>query len=53
MAPKKKKDAKNLVNALYNILIEKDASLIEINPLVLNEKHKFISTLKYLIINRI
>ena len=37
-----KKDAKNLVNALYNILIEKDASLIEINPLVITKQKQLI-----------
>ena len=33
-----KKDAENLLNALYNILIQKDASLIEINPLVITKQ---------------
>ncbi len=37
-----KKDAKNLLNALYNILIQKDASLIEINPLVITKQKKLI-----------
>ena len=37
-----KKDAKNLVNALFNILISKDASLIEINPLVITKQKKLI-----------
>ena len=37
-----KKEAKNLVNALYNILIQKDASLIEINPLVLTKQKKLL-----------
>ena len=37
-----KKDAKNLVNALYNILIQKDASLIEINPLVITKQKKLL-----------
>ena len=36
------KDAENLVNALYNILISKDASLIEINPLVITKQKKLI-----------
>tara|TARA_B100001996_G_scaffold287701_1_gene227962 strand:- start:135 stop:959 length:825 start_codon:yes stop_codon:yes gene_type:complete len=35
-----KKDAIKLVNALYNILIQKDASLIEINPLVITKQKK-------------
>ncbi len=34
--------AKNLVKSLYRIIIEKDASLIEINPLVLTKKNKLI-----------
>ncbi len=37
-----KKDAENLVNALFNILISKDASLIEINPLVITKQKKLI-----------
>ena len=37
-----KKDGKKLVDALYNILIEKDASLIEINPLVITKQNKLI-----------
>ena len=37
-----KKEAKNLVNALYNILIQKDASLIEINPLVLTKQKNLV-----------
>jgi len=37
-----KKDAKNLLNALYNILIQKDASLIEINPLIITKQKKLI-----------
>ncbi len=36
------KDAKNLVNALFNILINKDASLIEINPLIITKQKKLI-----------
>ena len=32
-----KKEAKKIVNAMYNILIKKDASLIEINPLIINK----------------
>ncbi len=34
--------AKNLVKSLYRIIIEKDASLIEINPLILTKKNKLI-----------
>ena len=37
-----KKDAENLVNALFNILVSKDASLIEINPLVITKQKKLI-----------
>ncbi len=37
-----KKDAEKLVNALYNILITKDASLIEINPLIITKQKKLI-----------
>jgi len=37
-----KKDAKKLLNALYNILIQKDASLIEINPLVITKQKKLV-----------
>jgi len=37
-----KKDAENLVNALFNSLISKDASLIEINPLVITKQKKLI-----------
>jgi len=34
--------ASNLIKSLYNIIIEKDASLIEINPLIINDKDKLI-----------
>ena len=34
--------AKNLVKSLHRIIIEKDASLIEINPLILTKKNKLI-----------
>ncbi len=37
-----RQDAENLLDALYNILIQKDASLIEINPLVLTKQKKII-----------
>ena len=37
-----KKDAKNLVNALYQILLKKDASLVEINPLIITKKKKLL-----------
>jgi len=37
-----KKDAAELVKSLYKILIEKDASLIEINPLIITEDKKLV-----------
>ena len=39
---KQKIEGKKLVNALYNILIQKDASLIEINPLIINTKDNLL-----------
>ena len=36
------KDANKLINALYKILLEKDASLIEINPLIITKDGKLI-----------
>jgi len=39
---KQKAEGKKLVNALYNILIQKDASLIEINPLIINKKDNLL-----------
>ena len=38
----KKKEAELLINAIYKILIEKDANLIEINPLILNDEDKIL-----------
>ena len=32
----------NLIKSLYNIILEKDASLIEINPLIINDQNKLI-----------
>ena len=41
--PDQKKNAENLLNALFNSLINKDASLIEINPLVITkQKNSFV-----------
>ena len=40
--PSQKKDAENLLNAMFNTLISKDASLIEINPLVITKQKKLI-----------
>ena len=37
-----KKDAIKLLSAMYNILIQKDASLIEINPLIITKQKKLI-----------
>ena len=34
-----KKTAENLIKSLYNIIIEKDASLIEINPLIITKSN--------------
>ena len=37
-----KKEANNLVQSLFKILIEKDATLIEINPLIITKQNKLI-----------
>ena len=37
-----KNTASNLIKSLYRIILEKDASLIEINPLIINDKKKLI-----------
>ena len=37
-----KKVASNIVNSLYKIIIKKDASLIEINPLIITKSNKLI-----------
>ena len=37
-----KKIASNLIKSLYNIIMEKDASLIEINPLIITKSNKLI-----------
>ena len=37
-----KKTAENLIRSLYRIIVEKDASLIEINPLVITKKGNLI-----------
>ena len=39
---KTKVEAYNLIKALYKILIQKDASLIEINPLIINKNEKVL-----------
>jgi succinyl-CoA synthetase beta subunit len=37
-----KKTASDLIKSLYNIIMEKDASLIEINPLIITKSNKLI-----------
>ena len=37
-----KKTASKLIKSLYKIVIEKDANLIEINPLIITKEHKII-----------
>tara|TARA_B100000700_G_scaffold319675_1_gene415382 strand:- start:555 stop:1718 length:1164 start_codon:yes stop_codon:yes gene_type:complete len=39
---KQQEEARKLIKILYKILIEKDASLIEINPLIINDDEKLI-----------
>ena len=39
---RQKKEASKLINAMYNTLISKDASLIEINPLVITKDNKIL-----------
>tara|TARA_Y100001958_G_C21247113_1_gene578078 strand:+ start:2612 stop:3775 length:1164 start_codon:yes stop_codon:yes gene_type:complete len=36
------KVAKKIISSLYRILVEKDATLIEINPLIVNSKNKIL-----------
>ena len=38
-----KKSVKKLISILYKILLEKDANLIEINPLIITKKMKFFA----------
>ncbi len=35
-----KKQARKIIDAIYNIVIKKDASLVEINPLIINKSNK-------------
>jgi succinyl-CoA synthetase beta subunit len=37
-----KETAKKLIKSLYKIVLEKDASLIEINPLIINKENKLV-----------
>ena len=39
---KQKKTASRIINSLYKIIIDKDASLIEINPLIISKNDKLI-----------
>ena len=39
---KQKVSAYNLINAIYKILVTKDASLIEVNPLIITKKNELI-----------
>ena len=39
---KQKKTASKIIKSLYNIIINKDASLIEINPLIITKKNELI-----------
>ena len=42
LSEKPKKKAENLIKSIYKILVEKDANLIEVNPLVLDEDDSLI-----------
>ena len=42
LSEKLKKQAQNLIRSIYKVLIEKDASLIEINPLVLTKNEDLL-----------
>ena len=42
LSDKLKKQAFQLIQAIYKVLIEKDASLIEINPLILTKDKKLL-----------
>ena len=37
-----KKEASNLIKVLYKVLVEKDASLIEVNPLIITKSEKIL-----------
>ena len=42
LSEKQKETASKLVKSLYKIIVEKDASLIEINPLIINKTNELI-----------
>ena len=42
LSDSQKKEAMNLLKSVYKILIEKDANLIEINPLIITKKNNLI-----------
>ena len=42
LSKKTQKQASNLIQSIYKVLLEKDASLIEINPLVLNKNEDLL-----------
>ncbi len=42
LSDSQKKEAMNLLESVYKILIEKDANLIEINPLIITKKNNLI-----------
>ena len=42
LSDSQKKEAMNLLESIYRILIEKDANLIEINPLIITKKNNLI-----------
>ena len=39
---KQKQEAKKIINSMFNILVKKDASLVEINPLIINKSNELI-----------
>ena len=39
---KQKSEAKNIINSIFNLLISKDANLIEINPLIVTKSNNLI-----------
>ena len=39
---RQKQEAKKIINSMFNILVKKDASLVEINPLIINKSNELI-----------